>query len=105
MESGARNAIICTHWAEGGAGAVALADAVIAATEQNSNFKVLYDLEASIEEKINKIAKEMYGAGQVVFAEKVNKYFHAIRINYYHELLTFFVIRYRCRKKSKTIIS
>lgn len=81
MESGATDAVICTHWAEGGAGATALADAVIAATEKKNNFKLLYDLEDSIEEKINKIAKEIYGAGQVVLAEKVNK-FYAIRINY-----------------------
>lgn len=72
MENGATDAVICTHWAEGGAGATALADAVIAATEKNSNFKLLYDLDDSIEEKINKIAKEIYGAGQVVLAEKVN---------------------------------
>ncbi|XP_076235203.1 pug C-1-tetrahydrofolate synthase, cytoplasmic [Calliopsis andreniformis] len=73
IESGATNAVICTHWAEGGAGATELADAVIATTEKPSNFKVLYDINASIEEKINIIAKEMYGAGQVVLADKVQK--------------------------------
>jgi len=71
LENGATDAVICTHWAEGGAGAAALADAVIAATEKNCNFKLLYDLEDSIEEKITKIAKEMYGAGEIVLAEKV----------------------------------
>ncbi|KAM0729934.1 C-1-tetrahydrofolate synthase, cytoplasmic [Formica fusca] len=73
LESGASDAVVCTHWADGGPGALALADAVIAATEKPSNFKLLYDLEDSIEEKINKIAKEMYGAGQVVFTEAVQK--------------------------------
>ncbi|KAH0949272.1 hypothetical protein HN011_001197 [Eciton burchellii] len=73
LENGAVDAVICDHWAKGGSGAVALADAVIAATEKPSNFRMLYDLEDSIEEKINKIAKEMYGAGQVVLAEKVQK--------------------------------
>lgn len=73
LKSGASEAIICTHWADGGAGATALADAVITATNKPSNFKFLYDLEDSIEEKINKIAKEIYGAGRVMFAEKVNK--------------------------------
>ncbi|KAG5322047.1 C1TC protein, partial [Acromyrmex heyeri] len=73
LESGATNAVICTHWAEGGAGATALADAVIAATEKYSNFKLLYNLEDSIEEKINKIAKEIYGAGQVV-QKKIEQY-------------------------------
>ncbi|XP_019883321.1 C-1-tetrahydrofolate synthase, cytoplasmic [Camponotus floridanus] len=73
LESGAADAVVCTHWADGGPGAIALADAVIAATEKPSNFKLLYNLEDSIEEKINKIAKEMYGAGQVVFTEAVQK--------------------------------
>ncbi|GAB1868328.1 C-1-tetrahydrofolate synthase, cytoplasmic [Camponotus japonicus] len=73
LESGATDAVVCTHWADGGPGAIALADAVIAATEKPSNFKLLYNLEDSIEEKINKIAKEMYGAGQVVFTEAVQK--------------------------------
>ncbi|XP_076666632.1 pug C-1-tetrahydrofolate synthase, cytoplasmic [Andrena cerasifolii] len=73
ISSGASNAVICNHWAEGGAGATELADAVIAATKTPSNFKVLYDVNASIEEKINTIAKEMYGAGKVVLADKVQK--------------------------------
>lgn len=73
LKSGAYDAVVCTHWADGGPGAIALADAVIAATEKPSNFKLLYNLEDSIEEKINKIAKEMYGAGKVVFTETVQK--------------------------------
>ena len=72
IESGATDAIICNHWAEGGAGAIELADAVIAATNKISNFRLLYDLNIGIEEKINTIAKEMYGAGEVVLTEKVN---------------------------------
>lgn len=72
IESGATDAVVCNHWAEGGAGATELADAVIAITNKLSNFRVLYDLNTSIEEKVNTIAKEMYGAGQVVFADKVN---------------------------------
>lgn len=73
IKSGAIDAIVCNHWAEGGAGATALADAVIAATNKNYNFKVLYDLNINIEEKINIIAKEIYGAGQVILADKVQK--------------------------------
>ncbi|XP_076638385.1 pug C-1-tetrahydrofolate synthase, cytoplasmic [Colletes latitarsis] len=71
IASGATDAVVCHHWAEGGAGATDLADAVIAATDKPSNFKVLYDVHDSIEEKINTIAKEMYGAGQVTLADKV----------------------------------
>ncbi|XP_029174264.1 C-1-tetrahydrofolate synthase, cytoplasmic [Nylanderia fulva] len=73
LESGASDAVVCTHWADGGPGAVALADAVIAATDKPNNFKLLYNIEDSIEDKINKIAKEMYGAGKVVFADTVQK--------------------------------
>ncbi|XP_046821575.1 C-1-tetrahydrofolate synthase, cytoplasmic isoform X2 [Vespa crabro] len=73
LESGAADTVICTHWADGGSGAIALADAVIAATKKPSNFKPLYSLDLSIEEKINVIAKEMYGAGEVILADKVKE--------------------------------
>lgn len=43
--AGAFDAVRCTHWAEGGAGAVALGQAVQRASEAPSNFKFLYDLE------------------------------------------------------------
>ncbi|XP_043482868.1 C-1-tetrahydrofolate synthase, cytoplasmic [Leptopilina heterotoma] len=73
LESGAADAVICTHWAKGGLGAAQLADAVIAATNKPSNFQFLYNINASIVEKINTIAKEMYGAGEVVLTEKVKE--------------------------------
>lgn len=60
--NGAFDAIKCSHWAEGGLGAADLAEAVVKATQQPSNFKFLYDVEKSIEEKIEAIAKEIYGA-------------------------------------------
>lgn len=43
--AGAFDAVRCTHWAEGGAGAVALGQAVQRASEATSKFKFLYDLE------------------------------------------------------------
>lgn len=43
--AGAFDAVHCTHWAEGGAGAVALGQAVQRASVAPSNFKFLYDLE------------------------------------------------------------
>merc|ERR1712136_278714 len=64
-EQGAFDAVICSHWAHGGQGAVALAEAVVKAAEQPSNFKFLYDLDQTIEEKIETIAKEIYGADGV----------------------------------------
>lgn len=47
VDSGAFNAVICNHWASGGAGAADLATAVIEATSQPSQFKFLYPLEVS----------------------------------------------------------
>ncbi|CAB0035950.1 unnamed protein product [Trichogramma brassicae] len=64
IANGANSAVVCTHWADGGKGALDLADAVINATSQPSNFHFLYELNLSIGDKINKIAKEMYGAGE-----------------------------------------
>ncbi|XP_070504810.1 C-1-tetrahydrofolate synthase, cytoplasmic [Chironomus tepperi] len=73
MEAGAFACVVSNHWAEGGKGALDLADALIDACNQPSDFKFLYDLDLTIEEKINKIAKEMYGAGTVDFAAKVRE--------------------------------
>ncbi len=64
---GAYAAIKSTNWAEGGKGAAALAEAVVGACEQPSNFKFLYPLEWSIKQKIEHIAKEIYGADGVHF--------------------------------------
>ena len=43
-EGGAYDAVICNHWAQGGAGAVDLAKAVDKACQQPSAFKFLYDV-------------------------------------------------------------
>lgn len=64
-QSGAHDAVICSHWADGGQGAVALAQAVQKACEQPANFKFLYDLNTSLEDKIACIAKNIYGANDV----------------------------------------
>ena len=65
IAAGAEDALLCTHWANGGDGAVELAHAVIAACEQPSAFQFLYPLEWSIKAKIEKIAMDIYGAGSV----------------------------------------
>ncbi|CAG4953717.1 unnamed protein product [Parnassius apollo] len=70
-QNGAFKAVICNHWAEGGAGALELADAVIEACDNKSNFDYLYPLNLSIQEKILVIAKEMYGAGRVEYTDEV----------------------------------
>lgn len=66
-EAGAEAAVMSDHWAQGGAGAIELAEAVIAACEKPSEFKFLYPLELPLKEKIEIIAKEVYGADGVAF--------------------------------------
>lgn len=77
LKHGAFACVTSNHWAEGGKGALDTASALIEACKQPSNFKFLYELESTIEEKVNKIAKEMYGAGNVDFNAKVRE---AIRL-------------------------
>ena len=61
-------------WADGGAGGEELAKAVLDVLEnKKSEYRPLYDLSLSIREKIEKIAKEIYGAGSVNFADAVIK--------------------------------
>jgi methylenetetrahydrofolate dehydrogenase (NADP+)/methenyltetrahydrofolate cyclohydrolase/formyltetrahydrofolate synthetase len=64
-EGGAEAAVICEHWEKGGEGAVELAHAVIKAAELPSNFKFLYPLDWTIKQKIETIAREVYGADGV----------------------------------------
>jgi methylenetetrahydrofolate dehydrogenase (NADP+)/methenyltetrahydrofolate cyclohydrolase/formyltetrahydrofolate synthetase len=68
LEAGAEDAVMSDHWAHGGAGAVELAKAVIAACEKPVNFQFLYPLEASIKEKIEIIATQIYGADGVDYS-------------------------------------
>jgi methylenetetrahydrofolate dehydrogenase (NADP+)/methenyltetrahydrofolate cyclohydrolase/formyltetrahydrofolate synthetase len=64
-EGGAVDAVICEHWEKGGEGAVELAKAVIKAAEMPSHFKYLYPLDQPIKQKIETIAREVYGADGV----------------------------------------
>ena len=63
---GARVAI-CTHFAEGGKGAVELAEAVAEAAEEPTEFELLYPDKASLREKIETIATRVYGARAVEY--------------------------------------
>ncbi len=66
-------ASLCEVWEKGGEGGEDLARKVVAAAEKASEFQFLYDEKDSIKNKINKIAKEMYGADNVLFAPKAAK--------------------------------
>ena len=58
-------------WAKGGEGAIDLANKVVALCDQENNYAPLYDLDKTIEEKIETIAKKVYGADGVDFTEEV----------------------------------
>jgi formyltetrahydrofolate synthetase len=73
LEAGAEDAVMSNHWADGGAGSVALGEAIVAACEKPSDFNFLYPLEKSIKEKIETIARKMYGADGVEFSEKAEQ--------------------------------
>ncbi len=61
-------------WAKGGEGGLALAEKVLETLEnKKSDFHVLYENELSLEDKIKTIAKEIYGAGGVVFSASAKK--------------------------------
>ena len=60
-------------WAKGGKGAIDLAEKVIQLCEQENNYAPLYDLNQSIEEKIEIIAKKVYGADGVDFTDETKK--------------------------------
>jgi len=64
---GAEDAVVTMHWAEGGDGAAKLAEAVVAACDKPSSFKFLYDLNQPIKNKIEIIAKQIYGADSVAY--------------------------------------
>jgi methylenetetrahydrofolate dehydrogenase (NADP+)/methenyltetrahydrofolate cyclohydrolase/formyltetrahydrofolate synthetase len=65
-EAGARCAV-STHWADGGDGALEYADAVIEACEQEPDFKFLYPIEMKLRDRVETIAKNVYGADGVAW--------------------------------------
>jgi formyltetrahydrofolate synthetase len=69
-EEGVVDAVVCDHYSRGGAGAVELGKAVMKAANLPSKFAFLYPLEASIKEKIETIAREVYGADGVDYSEQ-----------------------------------
>lgn len=67
-------AVLSEGWAKGGEGTQDLARAVVNSIENgNNNFKQLYDWKLSIKEKIDTIAREIYGADGVEYSKKAQK--------------------------------
>lgn len=72
-DAGATDAVLCTHWADGGKGAFELAKAVKTATDMESKFEFTYPLQLPIEEKIRMIARNIYGADDIELMDQAKK--------------------------------
>ena len=68
---GARVAL-SRHWEQGGDGAIEFAETVIEACEEKTEFKFLYELDMPLKERIELIAKEVYGADGVDYSNEAN---------------------------------
>ncbi len=73
VAAGAQGAYESNVWAKGGEGGAELAQAVVEACEQPTDFRYLYPDDASIKEKIETIATEIYRAGSVDYAPEAEK--------------------------------
>ncbi len=74
LKMGAMDAVVSTHWADGGLGAKKLAEAVVKAAEKPSKFEFLYALDTtSIKEKIETIAREIYRADGVDYTPEAEE--------------------------------
>ncbi|MCY3917759.1 MAG: formate--tetrahydrofolate ligase [Chloroflexi bacterium] len=68
LAAGATGVAVARHWAEGGAGAVELAEMIVSACEMHNEFRLLYPDDMSIKDKIETIATEIYRADGVDYA-------------------------------------
>lgn len=71
-QHGAR-CVVSEHWLKGGDGALELANAVIEACKQKNNFRFLYDADMTLRQRIERIAKDVYGANGVSYTEKAKE--------------------------------
>ncbi len=67
------NVVLSQVWAKGGEGGVALAEEVVRLCEQPNDFTFSYELEGSIEEKLNQIVTKIYGGSRVVLTANAQK--------------------------------
>ncbi len=73
IKAGAIDAVVSSHWSDGGAGAKKLAEAVVKAAEKPTNFQFLYPLEETIKSKIETIAREIYRADGVDYSPEAEE--------------------------------
>jgi formate--tetrahydrofolate ligase len=66
-EAAGARAPVSAHWLKGGDGALEFADAVVDACDEPNDFKLLYEIELPLRQRIELIAKEVYGADGVTY--------------------------------------
>ncbi len=71
-------AVVCRHWAEGGAGAEELAHEVVALARQPNRFHLLYPDDLPLWDKIETVARKIYGAGGISADAKVRRRIEAL---------------------------
>jgi formate--tetrahydrofolate ligase len=71
-ESAGARCAVSDHWAKGGGGALELADAVTDACQDQVDFKYLYPLEMKLRERVELIAREIYGADGVAWSPEAD---------------------------------
>ncbi|MBQ9041650.1 MAG: formate--tetrahydrofolate ligase [Eggerthellaceae bacterium] len=80
------NAVLAEHWAKGGEGATALAEEVVRVCDQPNDFKFSYEVDQTIEEKLNAIATKIYHADGVDFTPKAKKQLDQLVANGFDKL-------------------
>ena len=71
-EKGIQSSLV-EGWAKGGEGAIDIAQKLVELTEKEENFKYIYDLQDTIKTKIEKVARDIYGAEGVEFSEEASQ--------------------------------
>ena len=73
----------CKHWADGGAGATDLAEHVVSVAESGeADLKYLYSSKTTLWEKMQTIAKEIYGADDIIADQKIKSQFEELQKDY-----------------------
>jgi methylenetetrahydrofolate dehydrogenase (NADP+)/methenyltetrahydrofolate cyclohydrolase/formyltetrahydrofolate synthetase/formate--tetrahydrofolate ligase len=86
LAAGAVDAAVTRHWALGGEGAMDLAGAVEMAAQQPKKFRCLYGQDEALTRKIETIARDIYGAAGVDYAEGVREQLEALEDQGYGNL-------------------
>lgn len=73
-------------WAKGGEGALDLAEKVVALCEQENDYAPLYELDLPIEDKIEAVAKKVYGADGVDFTDEAREQLEVFKANGWDKL-------------------